>query len=42
VHGDGAMGTGMALGMGLWWILLLALVILGIIALAKYIFGERG
>jgi hypothetical protein len=35
------MGGGMMWGMGLLWLLLLVLVVLGIAALAKYIFGGR-
>ncbi|MEX2495946.1 MAG: hypothetical protein WD448_07655 [Woeseia sp.] len=31
------MGTGMALGMGLFWILVIAVLILGIAALVKYL-----
>ncbi len=31
-------GGGMFLGMGVLWLLILVLVVLGIIALAKYIF----
>jgi uncharacterized membrane protein len=34
-------GGGMWLGMGLWWILILVLVVLGIAALARYVFGGR-
>ena len=32
------MSTGMFLGMGVLWLLILVLVVLGIIALVKYIF----
>ena len=40
---DGSImsGGGMWLGMGLWWILILVLVVLGIAALARYVFGGR-
>lgn len=41
----GHMGIGMFLGMGLLWLLILVLVVLGIIALVKYIVrgdGRRG
>ena len=34
-------GGGMWLGMGIWWILILVLVVLGIAALARYVFGGR-
>ena len=41
---DGSMmgGGGMWLGMGIWWILILVLVVLGIAALARNVFGGRG
>ena len=39
MFGNGFMGGGMAWGMGLLWLLTLVLVVFGIIALAKYIFG---
>ena len=39
MYGNGFMGGGMFWGMGLLWLLLLVLVGVGIIALAKYIFG---
>jgi len=35
------MGGGMMWGMGLWWILVVILLILGIAALAKYLFSRR-
>ncbi len=35
------MGGGMMWGMGVWWLLLVILLILGIAALAKYIFWQR-
>lgn len=35
------MGGGMMWGMGLWWILIVILLILGIAALAKYLFSRR-
>jgi hypothetical protein len=35
------MGGGMMWGMGLWWILVIILLILGIAALAKYLFSRR-
>ncbi|WP_288049171.1 hypothetical protein [Acidiphilium sp.] len=40
---DGSMmaGGGLWLGMRLWWILILVLVVLGIAALARYVFGGR-
>lgn len=40
---DGSImnGGGMWLGMGIWWILILVLVVLGIAALARYVFGGR-
>ena len=40
---DGSImnGGGMWLGMGIWWILILVLVVLGIAALARYLFGGR-
>jgi len=42
MHDFGMMGGGgMWLGMGLWWILVLVLVVLGIAALARYVFGGR-
>jgi hypothetical protein len=41
MHWDGMMGTGMMWGMSLWWFLLLILVVLGIVALAKYVFDQR-
>jgi hypothetical protein len=34
-------GGGLWLGMRLWWILILVLVVLGIAALARYVFGGR-
>ena len=40
MFGHGFMGSGMFLGMGVLWLLILALVVLGIVALAKYIFGR--
>ena len=44
-NGDGMMnemmGGGMMWGMGLWWILVIILLILGIAALAKYLFSRR-
>ncbi len=36
---NGFMGSGMGWGMGLLGLLVLVLVVFGIIALAKYIFG---
>ena len=36
-----AMGGGMMWGMGLWWILVVIVLILGIAALAKYVFSRR-
>ncbi len=41
VMGGGMMGGGMWFGMGIWWILILVLVVLGIAALARYLFGGR-
>jgi flagellar basal body-associated protein FliL len=41
MHGYGTMGYGMMWGMGLLWIPLLVLIVLGIAALAKYVFGQR-
>jgi flagellar basal body-associated protein FliL len=35
------MGGGMMWGMGLWWILVVTLLVLGIAALAKYVFWRR-
>jgi predicted RND superfamily exporter protein len=35
------MGSGMMWGMGLWWILVVILLILSIAALAKYLFSRR-
>lgn len=35
--GDGAMGGGMMIVMGLFWLLILTLMILGIAALVKYL-----
>ena len=31
----------MVWGMSLWWLLLLVLVVIGIVALAKYVFDRR-
>ena len=42
MHSGGMMGSGMWLGMGIWWILILILIVLGIAALARYLFGGRG
>ncbi len=42
MQGGGMMWGGMWLGMWLWWILILVLVVLGIAALARYVFGGRG
>ena len=42
MHDDGMMNGGMWFGMGIWWILILVLVVLGIAALARYLFGGRG
>ncbi|HUZ64615.1 MAG TPA: hypothetical protein VMU82_13015 [Acetobacteraceae bacterium] len=39
MFGNGFMDGGMGWGMGLLGLLVLALVVFGIIALAKYIFG---
>lgn len=39
MYGNGFMGGGMGWGMGLLWLLILVLVVFGILALAKYIFG---
>ncbi len=41
---DGEMwgGQGAMWGMGLGWILVVALVVLGIAALLKYLFSDRG
>ncbi|MDE2583739.1 MAG: hypothetical protein KGL52_19045 [Rhodospirillales bacterium] len=39
MFGNGFMGGGMGWGMGLLGLLILVLVVFGIIALAKYIFG---
>jgi hypothetical protein len=36
------MGDGMMWGMGLLWLLLLVLLVLGIAALVKYLSGGRG
>ncbi|MCW3476386.1 hypothetical protein [Limobrevibacterium gyesilva] len=38
---DGSMG-GMMWGMGLVWLLVLILLVLGVVALVKYGFGRRG
>lgn len=38
----GGMGTAMFLGMGLLWLIILVLVVLGIITLVKYIFCSSG
>ncbi len=35
------MGSGMWLGMGVWWFLVLLLAVLGIAALARYLWGGR-
>lgn len=45
MYGNGFMNGGMFWGMGLVWLLILALAVFGVIALAKYIFfggGRRG
>jgi hypothetical protein len=39
---DGGMMGGMMWGMGLVWLLLLILLVLGIAALMKYLFSRRG
>lgn len=39
MFGNGLMGGGMGWGMGLLSLLILVLVVFGIIALTKYIFG---
>ena len=39
---DGGMMGGMMWGMGLVWLLLLILLVLGIAALVKYLFSRRG
>lgn len=36
------MGNGMWFGMEAWWILVLLLVVLGIAALARYLWGGKG
>lgn len=36
---DGGMMWGMGWGMGLFWLLCLALLVLGVAALIKYLFG---
>ena len=41
MHDGSMMGGGMWLGMGIWWVLILVLVVLGIAALARYVFGGR-
>ena len=41
MHADGMMGFGMSWGMGFSWLLLLLLIVLGIAALAKYLFGRH-
>ena len=38
----GMMGSGMWLGMGIFWILILVLIVLGIAALLRYLFSGRG
>ena len=40
-NGNGMMGGGMMWGMGLVPLLIFILVVLGIVALAKYVFGRR-
>jgi hypothetical protein len=40
-NGNGWMGGGMFGGIWLLWLLILVLVVFGIIALAKFIFGGR-
>jgi hypothetical protein len=41
MHDNGMMSSWMVWGMSLWWLLLLVLIVLGIAALAKYVFGRR-
>lgn len=36
------IGSGMMWGAGLIWLLLVVLLVLGIVALVKYVFGGRG
>ena len=38
---NGMMGGWMIWGMSLWWFLVVILVLLGIVALGKYIFTSR-
>jgi hypothetical protein len=42
MHAGGVMGSGMWIGMGIWWLLLLLLIVLGIAALVRFLFGGRG
>lgn len=39
---DWTMHSGMMWGMGVFWLLVLILVVLGIAALLKYLFGKSG
>ncbi len=41
MHTDGMMRSWMIGGMGLFWLLLLILIVLGIAALARYLFQRR-
>jgi hypothetical protein len=41
MHDNAMMSSWMVWGMSLWWLLLLVLIVLGIAALAKYVFGRR-
>lgn len=41
-NGNGMMDGGMMWGMGLLSVLIIVLIVLGIAALAKYVFGGRG
>jgi hypothetical protein len=41
MHTGQMMSSWMTWGMSLWWLLLLILIVLGIAALAKYVFGRR-
>lgn len=41
-NGNSTMDGGMMWGMGLLSLLIIVLVVLGIVALAKYVFGGRG
>ncbi|MEO8858213.1 MAG: hypothetical protein ABI343_14625 [Burkholderiaceae bacterium] len=38
---NGMMGVGMMWGMGILWLLILVVLVLGAAALIKYLFGDR-